>query len=241
MCLIWWYQELERRLLVVRHHLSEDIPLICSPLSPGLCIELFLNVFHLPPGLQFPSECQLIIFIRIYHIVKVILNLDKIEVIFSKSKSYLHYLLGLRSKDRSVFYKLTLFFLILSLVIKFYSCKFILVHAGTSPNEISQDDWNSENYFVCENFVDIFVKGKSITNSRLLGSFYTMRSIKNLFETYMYLIRLTISNSRKLPWVEKLIDRKIATQQTYQLILQTCCVTSQSSSILNHNFWKKRC
>ena len=71
MGLIWWYQELERRLLVVRHHLSEEIPLLCSPLSPNLCIELLLSSIHLPPGPSLPSECQLIIFIRIYHIVKV--------------------------------------------------------------------------------------------------------------------------------------------------------------------------
>ena len=62
----------------------------------------------------------------------------------------------------------------------YFSCMFILVHAGTSPNEISQDDWNSENYFFCENIVNIFVKGNSITY-RLLQiqafcSFYTMHS-----------------------------------------------------------------
>ena len=40
--LIWWYSELERRLLVIRHHLVEEIGLIRSPLSRHYMFELGL-------------------------------------------------------------------------------------------------------------------------------------------------------------------------------------------------------
>ena len=69
--LVWWYQELERRLLVVRHHLSQNVPLLCSPLMTSFVLELTVNLIHLPPGIQrSPPEFQLFVFIRIYHVVK---------------------------------------------------------------------------------------------------------------------------------------------------------------------------
>ena len=72
MGLVWWYQELERRLLVVRHHLSQNVSLFCSPLMASFVLELFINGIHLPPGFESPvvPEFQLFIFIRIYHVVK---------------------------------------------------------------------------------------------------------------------------------------------------------------------------
>ncbi|CAG5080528.1 Oidioi.mRNA.OKI2018_I69.PAR.g9631.t1.cds [Oikopleura dioica] len=70
--LIWWYSELERRLLVVRHHLSDSVNLFFSPLAGALYAELILCVIHLPPGFPkfFPTEMQLVTFARLYHIVK---------------------------------------------------------------------------------------------------------------------------------------------------------------------------
>ena len=44
--LVWWYQELERRLLVVRHHLSSNVSLMCSPLMTPFSLELIGNVVH---------------------------------------------------------------------------------------------------------------------------------------------------------------------------------------------------
>jgi len=71
LCLIWWYTELERRLLVVRHHLSDSVPLFNSPLAPGLYVELLCCIVHVPPCMNmFPPEWQLITFVRLYHIVK---------------------------------------------------------------------------------------------------------------------------------------------------------------------------
>ena len=43
--LVWWYQELERRLLVVRHHLSSNVSLMCSPLMTPFTLELIGKVF----------------------------------------------------------------------------------------------------------------------------------------------------------------------------------------------------
>ena len=71
--LIWWYTELERRLLVVKHHLSDSIRLLQSPLAPGLYLELFICFIHVPPGLTdnlVRAEWQLLTFIRLYHITK---------------------------------------------------------------------------------------------------------------------------------------------------------------------------
>ena len=42
--LVWWYQELERRLLVVRHHLSSNVSLMCSPLMTPFTLELIGKV-----------------------------------------------------------------------------------------------------------------------------------------------------------------------------------------------------
>jgi hypothetical protein len=73
LCLIWWYTELERRLLVVRYHLSDSIHLFNSPLAPGLYLELLCCVVHVPPCLgtdMIRPEWQLVTFIRLYHIVK---------------------------------------------------------------------------------------------------------------------------------------------------------------------------
>ena len=73
LCLIWWYTELERRLLVVRHHLSDSINLFNSPLASGLYIELLCCLIHVPPSVTvLRPEWQLLTFIRLYHIVKVI-------------------------------------------------------------------------------------------------------------------------------------------------------------------------
>ena len=44
--LVWWYQELERRLLVVRHHLSSNVSLMCSPLMTPFTLELIGKVFY---------------------------------------------------------------------------------------------------------------------------------------------------------------------------------------------------
>jgi len=71
LCLIWWYTELERRLLVVRHHLSDSINLFNSPLASGLYIELICCLIHVPPSVAvLRPEWQLLTFIRLYHIVK---------------------------------------------------------------------------------------------------------------------------------------------------------------------------
>ena len=45
--LVWWYQELERRLLVVRHHLSSNVSLMCSPLMTPFTLELIGKVAYL--------------------------------------------------------------------------------------------------------------------------------------------------------------------------------------------------
>ena len=37
--LVWWYSELERRLLVVRHHLCREMNLLCSPLAGQFILE----------------------------------------------------------------------------------------------------------------------------------------------------------------------------------------------------------
>jgi hypothetical protein len=70
--MVIWYSELERRLLVVRNHLSDSIKLFSSPLAQGLICELVLCSFHLPPGFQgLRPEYQLITFLRLYNMVKV--------------------------------------------------------------------------------------------------------------------------------------------------------------------------
>ena len=70
--LVYWYSELERRLLVVKNHLSDNIGLFSSPLANNLVIELIVCAFHLPPGVNIlKSEFQLITFVRLYNIVKV--------------------------------------------------------------------------------------------------------------------------------------------------------------------------
>ena len=80
MWLIWWYVELERRLLVARHHLQERLSLILSPLGRSLLVELFISSLHLPPvishwGPGVKAELQLISFFKLYHVVKVLFNL----------------------------------------------------------------------------------------------------------------------------------------------------------------------
>ena len=37
--LVWWYSELERRLLVVKHHLCREMNLLCSPLAAQFILE----------------------------------------------------------------------------------------------------------------------------------------------------------------------------------------------------------
>ena len=68
--LIWWYAELERRLLVIRHHLMEEIGLMQSPLSRYYFFELCLSMIHLPPYTQMFNEFQLVMFCRLIHVVK---------------------------------------------------------------------------------------------------------------------------------------------------------------------------
>ena len=64
--LVYWYSELERRLLVVQNHLSDNIGLFSSPLAIGLYMEFIICLFHLPPGFEFlVPEFQLITFIRL--------------------------------------------------------------------------------------------------------------------------------------------------------------------------------
>ena len=73
--LIWWYVELERRLLVARHHLQEKLSLLSSPLGPTLILELLISSLHLPPIISnwtgIKAEIQLVSFLKLYHIVKV--------------------------------------------------------------------------------------------------------------------------------------------------------------------------
>lgn len=74
--LIWWYVELERRLLVARHHLQERLSLILSPLGPSLMLEIMVSALHLPPVISYlgsgvKAELQLLSFLKLYHIVKV--------------------------------------------------------------------------------------------------------------------------------------------------------------------------
>ena len=68
--LIWWYAELERRLLVIRHHLMEEIGLIQSPLSRYYLFELVISIIHLPPYTGLRTELQLLMFFRLMHLIK---------------------------------------------------------------------------------------------------------------------------------------------------------------------------
>ena len=74
---LYWYVELERRLLVLRHAFVDEIGLIRSPLLRGYILQLLLTSFHIPPFINFfaPSkylspEFQLFTFIRLFHIMK---------------------------------------------------------------------------------------------------------------------------------------------------------------------------
>lgn len=70
--LVFWYSEMERRLLVVRLHLSDSIGLFSSPLAYNLIVELIICAFHLPPGFNgIRPEFQLVTFIRLYNLIKV--------------------------------------------------------------------------------------------------------------------------------------------------------------------------
>jgi len=69
--MVYWYTELERRLFVVRNHLSDTIGLMESPLAPKLCVELFACMIHIPPGVTaIVPEFQLFTFVRLYNITK---------------------------------------------------------------------------------------------------------------------------------------------------------------------------
>ena len=59
--------------MVVKHHLSDSIRLLQSPLAAGLYLELFICFIHVPPGVTdsiVRPEWQLLTFIRLYHITK---------------------------------------------------------------------------------------------------------------------------------------------------------------------------
>ena len=42
--LVWWYAELERRLLIIRHHMCAEVGLMFSPLARGFFCEVFINL-----------------------------------------------------------------------------------------------------------------------------------------------------------------------------------------------------
>ena len=70
--LLWWYAELERRLLVLRSHLSEGVYLFETPLAIHFYVELVLCMIHLPPmKSSLPIELQLNTFLRLYQVLKV--------------------------------------------------------------------------------------------------------------------------------------------------------------------------
>ena len=70
--MVYWYSELERRLLVVRNHLSDSIGLFSSPLANNLILELSISAFHLPPKFDYlKPEFQLVTFLRLYNMIKV--------------------------------------------------------------------------------------------------------------------------------------------------------------------------
>ena len=132
LCLIWWYTELERRLLVVRHHLSDSINLFNSPLASGLYVELLCCLIHVPPSVAvLRPEWQLLTFIRLYHIVKVTCSSFFLE-------------------DWK--YNIT--------EIETSKSKMISVYARTPSNEIPQNDRNIENGRFSEIIFDFLTQGK---------------------------------------------------------------------------------
>ncbi|CAG5095448.1 Oidioi.mRNA.OKI2018_I69.XSR.g14193.t1.cds [Oikopleura dioica] len=70
--LIWWYSELERRLLVLRRQLpSESTILSFSPLAFWFYLELAISSVHVPIfNVGLPKEMQLMTFLRLYHLIK---------------------------------------------------------------------------------------------------------------------------------------------------------------------------
>ena len=139
LCLIWWYTELERRLLVVRHHLSDSINLFNSPLASGLYVELLCCLIHVPPSVAvLRPEWQLLTFIRLYHIVKVIVILESwnyniIEIWIIRFPSRMFHLQML---------------------------KMVSVYARTPSNEVPQNDRNIENGRFSEIIFDFFTQSK---------------------------------------------------------------------------------
>ena len=73
--LVWWYAELERRLLVIRHHLCAEVSLMFSPLARGFFLEVFINMLHVPPRslcwVKLSPEFQLFNFLRLYQVMKM--------------------------------------------------------------------------------------------------------------------------------------------------------------------------
>ena len=73
--LVWWYAELERRLLVIKHHLCAEVSLIFSPLARGFLLEILICVLHVPPRtldwFNLPAEFQLLNFLGLYQIMKL--------------------------------------------------------------------------------------------------------------------------------------------------------------------------
>ncbi len=70
--LIWWYSELERRLLVLRRQLpAESTILSFSPLAFWFYVELAMSSLHVPVwSTGVPREVQLMTFLRLYHLIK---------------------------------------------------------------------------------------------------------------------------------------------------------------------------
>ena len=147
LCLIWWYTELERRLLVVRHHLSDSINLFNSPLASGLYVELLCCLIHVPPSVAvLRPEWQLLTFIRLYHIVKVKYFIlegwkNNIEIRMS------HY----------VPISISLFFTIET---QTSQSKMVSVYAWTPSDEVPQNDRNIKNGRFSEIIFDFLTQGK---------------------------------------------------------------------------------
>ena len=73
--LVWWYAELERRLLIIRHHMCAEVGLMFSPLARGFFCEVFINLLHVPPRslpwINLSPEFQLCNFLRLYQVMKL--------------------------------------------------------------------------------------------------------------------------------------------------------------------------
>lgn len=72
LCFLFWYYELEMRLLVAKKHLDDGVTLFSSPLRWNLILEIIATGIHRPTFLntRLQNEFQLTAIFRLYHIVK---------------------------------------------------------------------------------------------------------------------------------------------------------------------------